>query len=254
MIAWLKSEVTKVPYVSVLIQISSLMAIDQCLVKSFLSLTEAEAFVASNSGPVKAGGRSTKWYAVRSGLRPGVYTTWDECRDQITGAKKPIYRAFASKEEAEDFVQNGNTSGPQTPAAGIGGNGEVVIGPTSTKRKTEDSKAKAPPTKRLKKSTGYMVAEDEELDETAHEPGMGPLPPGAEDGFDPRVMLAPDVGINGYISYKTASQREASKMQPIGLNLSACIDIYTDGCCRSNGVQGKAIAGWGVYFGMPIGK
>lgn len=217
-------------------------------------MTEAEAFVSSHGGPAKTAGKPTKWYAVHSGLQPGVYTSWDECRDQITGAKKPVYKAFTNKRDAEDFVQNGNPSAPQTPAAGDMSNGEIVIGPTSTKRKNDDTKTKVPPSKKQKKSTGYMVADEEDLDETAHEPGTGPLPPGAEDGFDPRLMLAPEAADNGYIQYKTPTQRESYKMQPVGVNLGACIDIYTDGCCKSNGVEGKAVAGWGVYFGLPIGK
>jgi len=200
---------------------------------------------------VKASGRPQKWYAVHSGLQPGVYTTWEECKEQITGAKKPVYRAFTSKEDAQDFVQHG--SEPQTPATVDVGNGDIVIAPATTKRKMDDSKQKVPPAKKQKKSTGYMVAEEEALDETL-EPGSGPLPNGAEDGFDPRLMLAPDAADSGYISYKTPAQRESSKMQPVGVNLSACVDIYTDGCCKSNGVEGKAIAGWGVYFGEPIGK
>jgi len=223
-------------------------------VKSFPSLTEAEAFVKSNGGPVKAAGKPTKWYAVHSGLQPGVYTTWEECREQITGAKKPVYKAFTSREDAQAFVQNGGTSAPQTPAPGDVGNGDIVIAPTTTKRKTEDSKQKAPAAKKQKRSTGYMAAEEEDLDETAHGPGTGPLPSGAEDGFDPRLMLAPEASNSGYVAYKTPAQRESYKMQPVGVNLSACVDIYTDGCCKSNGVEGKAIAGWGVYFGMPIGK
>lgn len=208
----------------------------------------------SESGPAKAAQKQKKWYAVHSGRQPGVYTTWDECKDQVVGAKRPVYKAFASLEEAENFVQNGTADAPQTGEGGAAVNDEIAIGHQSGKRKIEEAKAKAPPAKKQKKSTGYTGLDNEELDETQHDPGTGPLPPGAEDGFDPRVILAPQALDNSYIQYKTPLQRDSAKMQAVGLDPSTVVDIYTDGCCKSNGVAGKATAGWGVYFGAPIGK
>lgn len=31
--------------------------------------------------------RATKFYAVRTGARPGVYRTWEECQEQTNGFK-----------------------------------------------------------------------------------------------------------------------------------------------------------------------
>jgi ribonuclease HI len=58
--------------------------------------------------------------------------------------------------------------------------------------------------------------------------GEGPLPPGAEDGFDPNVLLDPSTG---KLVYKTVAKKAATKTQAAG-----------------NGTK-LASAGVGVYFG-----
>ena len=112
---------------------------------------------------------------------------------------------------------------------------------------------KTPAAKKQKKAPAVEEAEDE-IDEAAHPPGTGPLPRGATDGFDPRLILTPhsakESGLGRpSIEYKFQDQRDAWKMQPQGRRKGACIDIYTDGSCRANGQGQRAVAGWGVYFG-----
>lgn len=42
-----------------------------------------------------------KFYTVWEGRRPGVYSTWDECRRNIEGFPNAKYKSFLSKKEAE---------------------------------------------------------------------------------------------------------------------------------------------------------
>ncbi len=42
-----------------------------------------------------------RYYVVWNGLVPGVYSTWDECRQQIEGVKQALYKSFATLDEAE---------------------------------------------------------------------------------------------------------------------------------------------------------
>lgn len=74
-------------------------------------------------------------------------------------------------------------------------------------------------------------------------PGDGPLPTGAEDGFDPNVILDP---ATGQVVYKTAPQMTATKLQSTGI--PGMLRIYTDGSSLRNGTP-LASAGVGVYFG-----
>jgi ribonuclease HI len=59
-----------------------------------------------------------KFYAVRVGRQPGVYTTWDECKGQVHGFKGAVYKAFDSEQEALQFtLGTGAANAPTTPTA-----------------------------------------------------------------------------------------------------------------------------------------
>jgi len=45
-----------------------------------------------------------KYYAVRNGKIPGIYTSWDACKAQINGFSGAIFKAFPLKADAEAFV------------------------------------------------------------------------------------------------------------------------------------------------------
>ena len=106
-----------------------------------------------------------------------------------------------------------------------------------------------PAAKKSRKSNGTasrtLREELPEYNEQDYEAGLGPLPPGAEDGFDPNVLLH---SLTGNVVYKTQTQREATKLQPIPPGPDAMLRIYTDGSSLRNGQKG-AFAGVGVYFG-----
>jgi ribonuclease HI len=76
------------------------------------------------------------------------------------------------------------------------------------------------------------------------EPGTGPLPPGAEDGFDPNVKL----NAAGQVVHKTEAEKEKTKIVTKGRNPPGMLTIYTDGSSLRNG-QAGARAGVGVFFG-----
>lgn len=45
-----------------------------------------------------------KYYVVWIGINPGVYDSWEECRQQVEGWKGAVYKGFDSKEEAERAI------------------------------------------------------------------------------------------------------------------------------------------------------
>lgn len=45
-----------------------------------------------------------KFYAVKEGKNPGIYSTWDECKEQVFGYSGAVYKKFNKKEEAESFI------------------------------------------------------------------------------------------------------------------------------------------------------
>lgn len=46
-----------------------------------------------------------KYYAVRTGKTPGIYKTWDECKNEIYGFKGAKYKGFELLEDAESFME-----------------------------------------------------------------------------------------------------------------------------------------------------
>ncbi len=50
--------------------------------------------------------KAKKYYAVRKGLVPGIYTSWGECQQNINGFSGAEYKSFSVKEEAEAFLNN----------------------------------------------------------------------------------------------------------------------------------------------------
>lgn len=47
-----------------------------------------------------------KYYAVKKGRNPGIYTSWDLCLKEVKGFKGAIYKSFKNKKEAENFIED----------------------------------------------------------------------------------------------------------------------------------------------------
>lgn len=45
-----------------------------------------------------------KYYAVAMGKTPGIYLTWEDCKAQVHGFPRAVYKSFSTFEEAEEFI------------------------------------------------------------------------------------------------------------------------------------------------------
>lgn len=45
-----------------------------------------------------------KYYAVKVGRKPGIYTKWSDCQKQVNKYPKAVFKSFATLEEAEKFT------------------------------------------------------------------------------------------------------------------------------------------------------
>ena len=45
-----------------------------------------------------------KYYVVKKGKIPGIYFTWDACKEMVDGYPGAVYKGFATLEEAEAFL------------------------------------------------------------------------------------------------------------------------------------------------------
>ena len=46
-----------------------------------------------------------KFYAVKKGKKTGIFSTWDECKEQVTWFKGAVYKSFKTLSEAEAFLE-----------------------------------------------------------------------------------------------------------------------------------------------------
>ncbi|KAL8827559.1 MAG: hypothetical protein Q9191_003110 [Dirinaria sp. TL-2023a] len=215
--------------------------------KSFSSLIDAERFLAGEDNPGNGVAGSTKFYAVKSGRMPGIYTDWTSVQQQIKGWTKPRHKLFQTRAEAQRFLDEDE---PRTAAGSEG----LETDPTAAIDEIlgEDAAeltAKPPTAKRTKKAVNgtSKVAKPVavQYNEADYAPGTAPLPPGVEDGFDPTILLDPRTGA---LVYKPEEQRHATKKLRTGLSQTEPVRIHTDGSSLGNGKTG-AFAGIGVYFG-----
>ncbi|THW77639.1 hypothetical protein D6D19_02088 [Aureobasidium pullulans] len=185
--------------------------------KSFPQLNEAQAWLNGSDPPSTSSStvssKPGKFYGVHKGHKPGVYTLWADAQNTIADFKGAVYKSFKTQAEAEVFSRDGHAQ----------------------KRPSEEPSQTTPPAKKQKQDT------DDLEDLVEHAAGEGPLPEGAEDGFDPRITLNP---VTGKIEYKEAT----TKWQAVNLQDDKPVVIYTDGSSLGNGAHG-AVAGVGVYFG-----
>ena len=57
--------------------------------------------------------KKKKFYAVAVGRKPGIYTTWDECKKQVNKYEGNVYKSFTSKDEAEAFMNGYKSTKPK---------------------------------------------------------------------------------------------------------------------------------------------
>lgn len=55
--------------------------------------------------PKGASDDMAKFYAVKKGYNPGVYTTWFDCEKEINGFSRAVFKAFPTLTEAEAFLE-----------------------------------------------------------------------------------------------------------------------------------------------------
>ena len=48
--------------------------------------------------------KKNKFYAVKKGVKPGIYKTWNECKAQVLKFKGAIYKSFNTLSEAQQYM------------------------------------------------------------------------------------------------------------------------------------------------------
>ncbi|KAL2143062.1 hypothetical protein VTI28DRAFT_402 [Corynascus sepedonium] len=177
-----------------------------------------------------------KYYAVRAGFKPGVYTSWAICQQQITGFKGAQFKSFLDYEDASAFAAgrdppsaNSERKPPRFYGVAVGRKPgvytewpaaqEAIVGWKGPKYKKFDTRAEAEAFVRSYSASGRPVASTApETEKNMVDSTEEPLTK------KPRTSTMPRSVRNGVLV------------------------IYTDGSSLGNGRLGAA-AGVGVYFG-----
>ena len=61
--------------------------------------------------------KKQKYYVVWQGHNPGIYTSWEACKEQVHNYTNAIYKSFNSREEAETAFSEGPVVSKKKPAA-----------------------------------------------------------------------------------------------------------------------------------------
>ncbi|EXF84235.1 hypothetical protein CFIO01_07670 [Colletotrichum fioriniae PJ7] len=227
------------------------------LLASFLN--ERVDMPADKSRKRKADKDLQRYYAVRVGLRPGVYLTWLECQKQTAHQKGAIYKSFFTREEAQAFVEGkfvpapaGEKPAPPRYYAVARGNftGIFVNDWDTVSLAIKD--AKGPKYKRFDTYTGAL--------EFIREWGNEETIAGAEAGaLNAGIKVLPRKPATSVATKATKVKKETDDEMEAEINEDSEDDsveqevlnlpqIYTDGSSAGNGTP-SARAGVGVYFG-----
>lgn len=51
-----------------------------------------------------------KYYAVKVGKNPGIYDTWDKCKEEVSGYNGALYKSFNNYEDALNYIEGVSAS------------------------------------------------------------------------------------------------------------------------------------------------
>ncbi|KAJ3606965.1 hypothetical protein NHX12_026481 [Muraenolepis orangiensis] len=159
-------------------------------------------------------GKVKFFYAVHKGVKPGVYTTWDECSSQVTAFPCAAYKKFASEKDAWAFVR---------------GEKQAAV-PTDSHASSSDASASLLP-KRGPEPLYYIPIGQKRCYSD-------------KEAESPSKRLKASVESSSLESSSSCSSEEGDGFTHMG----DAVVVYTDGCCSRNGQKG-ARAGIGVYWG-----
>ncbi|KAA8911773.1 hypothetical protein FN846DRAFT_395735 [Sphaerosporella brunnea] len=181
---------------------------------------------------------TAKFYGVRSGRIPGVYTDWASAEAQVKGVAKPKVKWFPTREEAETFVRCGATVAKEIEAA-----------PPRRQQPTVSAPPPPPPL-----STEAELSDSDLLELLSSRSASVVLDPvdtpSASKKRKPTISTIAGTVAEGNLLEREINEAPAFAERTLqkGSQRSPVLKIYTDGSALSNGQSG-AKAGVGVWFG-----
>eukprot|EP00899_Mesostigma_viride_P008883 jgi/Mesvir1/17997/Mv26532-RA.1 len=136
-------------------------------------------------------GHWSQFYAVAQGRVPGIYQSWAECSDQVTGFLGAKFKKFSSREDAQAYIDS-NRAAPQPSNPGL----ESAWAPSMNMRVPGPSSNSVDPSIQLRSShwdrdtCPQPNMQQHPVSVPAHQ-GAWPSMATAGAGVDPFLLLAP---------------------------------------------------------------
>ena len=87
------------------VNISSYDKLVEEYIKTKAELEKAQQELAKLKGKYEQPKKVEKYYAVKIGRKPGIYTSWKECKKYVHKYDGAQFRAFKTLAEAENFMK-----------------------------------------------------------------------------------------------------------------------------------------------------
>ncbi|KAG5485866.1 hypothetical protein CUR178_07459 [Leishmania enriettii] len=181
------------------------------------------------------------FYAVAVGKARGIYSTWAQCAEQVSGYPGSVYKSFRTLDEARGFLAAHPLPTPGS-AVSVGGGRDAAAAPYPSSREN-GAPGSIASKRRLDRGMSDGILAGEEL------AGRQAQRRRADDTHSAAQSLASSSTSTSI----SAVALSAAAAHPPDTNTAtsssgACEVVYVDGACSHNGTS-QARAGYGGYYG-----
>ena len=176
------------------------------------------------------------FYAVRSGRNPGIYSSWGEASENVSGFQGAVHKKFSTQSEANAFVQ---TSGgySQSVSKSHSSQPQLVANSYSSQLQHQPSSGHSQP----------------RISSAACQPHVQARATAAySDNYDSRDSYQQSSNSKPTSMAKTTARRTGSvtPMYPDRKDAAHELVMYTDGACKGNAnvIANKCPAGFGTLI------
>ncbi|CUM55943.1 uncharacterized protein AC631_01653 [Debaryomyces fabryi] len=154
------------------------------------------------------------YYAVAKGIKPGIYTSWNVCKQNVSGYKGAVFKKFVSVKQAQQFIESNSstTPSPQTARSPYGSKLSNSSNYTGT----------------IRTSSARNDFQNIKLEYHESVPHL-------------KVSLGAE-----YHSRTAKFTSQSNKVEDSDIKIQK---IYVDGASRGNGKIRMPISGYGVFYG-----
>ena len=166
------------------------------------------------------------YYAVAKGSKTGVYTNWNDCKEQVNGYSGASFKKFSTASEASAFVNGGGSGISSSSSSSRGGSSNSSSSSSGSSSYGGNSSSHS--------GSSYYNSGSSYYNSGSSYYDSGSSHYGGSSG-------------SSYYGSSTVSNANTSKVSKP--SKPAAQKVYVDGASRGNGRHAHPASGYGVYYG-----